>query len=115
MGAMLHDNFENRHREPRELVHETYSGVLPVDNRCGFDSFCVLQAAGEKTIDRTPKRGQEFSHLTLIVGSGLANEDLGTFADSQGIVGGFNKNFARISRKKLLARGLRLKNKTLSF
>ena len=77
--------------------------------------FRVLQAAGEKIIDRTPKRCQEFSHLKLIVGSGLANEDLGTFADSQGIVGGFNKNFARISRKKLLARGFRLKNETFFF
>ena len=56
MGAMLHDNFENGHREPRELVHDTYSGVLPADNRCGFDSFCVPKAAGEKIIDRTPKR-----------------------------------------------------------
>ena len=112
MGAMLHDNFENGHREPRELVHDTYSGVLPVDNRCGFDSFCVLQADGEKIIDRTPKRGQEFSHLTLLVGSGLANEVLGRFADSQGIVDGINKNCARISRKKLLAPGFRLKNET---
>ena len=111
MGAMLHDNFENGHREPRELVHDTYSGVLPVDNRCGFDSFCVLQAAGDKIIDRTPKRGQEFSHLTLIVGSGLANEVLGRFADSQGIVDGINKNCAIRSRKELLARGFRLKTR----
>ena len=74
-----------------------------------------LCVAARRHMDRTPKRCQEFSHLTLIVGSGLANEVLGRFADSQGMVDGIHKNCARISRKKLLARGFRLKNETFFF
>ena len=29
VGAMLHDNLESGHREPRRLVHATHSGILP--------------------------------------------------------------------------------------
>ena len=57
-------------------------------------------------------RGQELSHLTLIVGPGLTNENVGRFADSKRTVFGKYKTSARISRKELPARGFGLKNKT---
>ena len=83
MVAMLHDNLENGHREPRRFVHNPCSGVFPVDIRCSFDSWCELKIVGDGLISRTPKRGQKLTHLSLIKGSGLTDEDTSGLARCQ--------------------------------
>ena len=55
MGAVFHDNFENGHREPGKLVNDTYSGIVLVDNRCSFDSWCLPTAVGDELVCRHPK------------------------------------------------------------
>ena len=75
LGAMLHDNLINGHREPRKLVHDTHSGTLPVNNRCSFYSWCVLEVIGDELKGRSKKRGQKLNHLSLIKVPGLSDED----------------------------------------
>ena len=55
VGAVFHDNFENGHREPGKVVNDTYSGILLVDNRCSFDSWCWPTAVRDEFVCRPPK------------------------------------------------------------
>ena len=111
MAAMLHDNLENGRREPGELVHDTHCGIPPVNNRCSFDSWCVLKAVGDELIGRAPKRGQKLSHLSFIKSSGLSHEDFTGLEHCQTVVSIVTESLTRVSGKDLLIRCFGLKNK----
>ena len=67
---------------------------------------------GDERISRTQKVGQKLTHLSLITGSGLTDEDIGRFADSQRNDRRIPKSLARIGCKELLTRNFGKKHKT---
>ena len=52
VGVVLHDNLKNGHHKPGKLVNDTYSGIVLVDNRCSFDSWCLPTAVGDELVCR---------------------------------------------------------------
>ena len=109
VGAARHDNHGKGHCETRELVNNAHSGVLPVDNRCSIDSWCVLKVTGDEFMRFIPERGQTHHHLALIKDSGLADEDIGGLADCQRVFGSEKEALTRMSCKKLLTCCFRFK------
>ena len=55
VGAVFHDNFANVHREPGKFVNDTYSVIVPVDNRFSFDSWRLPTAVSDELVCRPPE------------------------------------------------------------
>ena len=58
MGTTFQHQLKNGHREPGKIVNDTYSGVVPVEDECSLDPWCVLSMLGGELVGRTPEKSR---------------------------------------------------------
>ena len=74
MGTTFQHQLKNGHGKPEKIVNDTYSGVVPVEDQCSLDPWCVLSMLGGELVGRTPEKSQTLPHLVIIESSGLADK-----------------------------------------
>ena len=96
-------------------IHDTHSGVLPVDDRCGLDPRSVLPMLGDELVGCAPTASQTLLHLALIKSSGLALKHVCRLSHCQWVVGRILETHTRVRDDELRASCFGLEKCVLSL